>query len=120
MSAHVFSAFPISLRLCSGSLSSSEADSDGGVIDLAISLPLCLVGALDLVKDACFDGGAYDLRHIQEVSTAIRSRTVGESSVVGTSGIVTVVSWYGPSKMHFLKASPFGLVSMYHKKRDYH
>ncbi|GKG11390.1 hypothetical protein Tco_0342790, partial [Tanacetum coccineum] len=28
-----------------GSLSSSEADSDGGVIGLAISLPLCLVVA---------------------------------------------------------------------------
>ncbi|GJZ10596.1 hypothetical protein Tco_0545355, partial [Tanacetum coccineum] len=26
----------------------------------------------------------------------------------------------GPSKMHFLKASPFGLVSMYLKKRDCH
>ncbi|GJY70630.1 retrotransposon protein, putative, ty1-copia subclass [Tanacetum coccineum] len=38
----------------------------------------------------------------------------------GTTGIVTVVGWYGPSKMHFLKASPFGLVSMYLKKRDHH
>ncbi|GKC74842.1 hypothetical protein Tco_1120725 [Tanacetum coccineum] len=37
-----------------GSLSSSEADSDEGVIGLAISLPLCLVDALDLVEDACF------------------------------------------------------------------
>ncbi|GJR61867.1 reverse transcriptase domain-containing protein [Tanacetum coccineum] len=63
-----------------------EADSDGGVIGLDISLPLNLVDALDLVEDDCFD--------------------------VGIAGIVTVVSWYGPSKMHFLKASPFGLVSM--------
>nr|GFA35763.1 hypothetical protein [Tanacetum cinerariifolium] len=37
------------------SLSSSEADSDGGVIGLAISLPLNLVDALDLVEDDRFD-----------------------------------------------------------------
>ncbi|GKC70444.1 hypothetical protein Tco_1116327, partial [Tanacetum coccineum] len=37
------------------------ADSDGGVIGLAISLPLNLVDALDLVEDACFDVGAYGL-----------------------------------------------------------
>nr|GFB19867.1 hypothetical protein [Tanacetum cinerariifolium] len=43
------------------SLSSSEADLNGGVIGLAISLPLYLVNALDLVEDDCFDGGAYDL-----------------------------------------------------------
>ncbi|GKG13278.1 hypothetical protein Tco_0350238, partial [Tanacetum coccineum] len=38
-----------------------EANSDGGVIGLAISLPLYLVDALDLVEDDCFDGCAYDL-----------------------------------------------------------
>nr|GEX11605.1 hypothetical protein [Tanacetum cinerariifolium] len=38
-----------------------EADSDRGVIGLAISLPLYLVEALDLVEDDCFDGGVYDL-----------------------------------------------------------
>ncbi|GJW61389.1 hypothetical protein Tco_0110724 [Tanacetum coccineum] len=42
---------------CSGSLSSLEADSDGGVIGLAIYLPLYLVDALDLVENDCFDGG---------------------------------------------------------------
>ncbi|GJQ91125.1 hypothetical protein Tco_0002264 [Tanacetum coccineum] len=46
------------LVACSGSLSSSKADSDGGVIGLAISLPLYLVDALDLVEDDYFDGGA--------------------------------------------------------------
>ncbi|GKF77493.1 hypothetical protein Tco_0229963, partial [Tanacetum coccineum] len=46
---------------CFGSLSSSKADLDGGVIGLAISLPLNLVDALDLVEDDYFDGGAYDL-----------------------------------------------------------
>ncbi|GKD47252.1 hypothetical protein Tco_1271897 [Tanacetum coccineum] len=44
-----------------GSLSSLKADSDGGVIGLAISLRLYLVDALDLAKDACFDGGVNDL-----------------------------------------------------------
>nr|GFB77307.1 hypothetical protein [Tanacetum cinerariifolium] len=38
-----------------------EADSGGGVIGLAIFLPLYLVDALDFVKDYCFDGVAYDL-----------------------------------------------------------
>ncbi|GKG21724.1 hypothetical protein Tco_0384319, partial [Tanacetum coccineum] len=38
-----------------------EADLDGGVIGLAISLPLYLVDALDLVEDDFLDGGAYDL-----------------------------------------------------------
>ncbi|GJX50032.1 putative reverse transcriptase domain-containing protein [Tanacetum coccineum] len=56
----------------------------------------------------------------KSVLTIVHSGTAGESSVAGTVGIVTVVSWYGSSKMHFLKASPFGLVSMYLKKRDYH
>nr|GEW85243.1 hypothetical protein [Tanacetum cinerariifolium] len=44
-----------------GSMSSLEADSYGGVISLAISLPLCLVDAFDLVEDDCFDVGAYGL-----------------------------------------------------------
>nr|GEU63160.1 hypothetical protein [Tanacetum cinerariifolium] len=43
------------------------------------------------------------------VSTDVHSGTAGEFSVACTAGIVTVVGWYGPSKMHFLKASPFGL-----------
>ncbi|GKF99193.1 hypothetical protein Tco_0297976, partial [Tanacetum coccineum] len=41
-------------------MSSSEADSDGGVIGLAISLPLYLVVAWDLVGSEAFDVGAYD------------------------------------------------------------
>ncbi|GKA50691.1 hypothetical protein Tco_0743764 [Tanacetum coccineum] len=57
---------------------------------------------------------------VKIVSTVVRSGTSGEFSVAGTARIVTVVGWYGPSKMHFLKASPFGLVSMYLKKRDRH
>ncbi|GKC88870.1 reverse transcriptase domain-containing protein, partial [Tanacetum coccineum] len=57
---------------------------------------------------------------VETVSTVVRSGTSGEFSVAGTTGIVTVVGWYGLSKMHFLKASPFGLVSMYLKKRDRH
>ncbi|GKA82767.1 hypothetical protein Tco_0789515 [Tanacetum coccineum] len=57
---------------------------------------------------------------VKIVSTVVRSKTAGESAVAGTAGIVTVVGWYGPSKMHFLKASLFGLVSMYLKKRDCH
>ncbi|GJV21740.1 hypothetical protein Tco_1370760 [Tanacetum coccineum] len=47
-------------------------------------------------------------------------RTTGESSVAGTAGVVTIVGVYGPLRMHFRKASPFGLVSMYHKNRDRH
>ncbi|GJX89855.1 hypothetical protein Tco_0343181, partial [Tanacetum coccineum] len=43
------------------SLSSPEADSDGGVIGLAISLPLCLVVAFDLVGSDVLDVGAEDL-----------------------------------------------------------
>ncbi|GJW32333.1 hypothetical protein Tco_0052365 [Tanacetum coccineum] len=53
---------------------------------------------------------------VKSVSTAVHSRTFGVSSVAGSAGIVTVVSLYGPSRMHFLKASPFGLVSMYLRK----
>ncbi|GKC11155.1 hypothetical protein Tco_1007937 [Tanacetum coccineum] len=53
-------------------------------------------------------------------STFFRSGTSREFSVAGTTGIVIVVGWYGPSKMHFLKALPFGLVSMYLKKRDHY
>nr|GEU75811.1 copia protein [Tanacetum cinerariifolium] len=53
---------------------------------------------------------------VKIVSTAIRSETAREFSVAGTAGIVMVVGWYGPSKMHFFKALPFGLVSMYLKK----
>nr|GEY28304.1 hypothetical protein [Tanacetum cinerariifolium] len=58
-----------------------EADSNGGVIGLAISLPLYLVDALDLVEDDCFDGDAYDLDMFKSVSTTVRSGTSGESSV---------------------------------------
>ncbi|GJR85477.1 putative reverse transcriptase domain-containing protein [Tanacetum coccineum] len=46
--------------------------------------------------------------------------TAGESSVAGTAGVVTIVRVYGPLRMHFRKASPFGLVSMYRKNRDRH
>ncbi|GJX94976.1 hypothetical protein Tco_0349562 [Tanacetum coccineum] len=46
--------------------------------------------------------------------------TAGESSVAGTTGVVTIVGVYGPLRMHFRKASPFGLVSMYRKNRDRH
>ncbi|GKD62695.1 hypothetical protein Tco_1300204, partial [Tanacetum coccineum] len=61
-SIFLFMEFKEFLRLLLvGSLSSSEADSDGGVIGLAISLTLYLVDALDLMEDDCFDGGAYDL-----------------------------------------------------------
>ncbi|GJZ41396.1 hypothetical protein Tco_0588282 [Tanacetum coccineum] len=55
---------------------------------------------------------------VKIVSTAVRSGTAGEFSVAGTAGIVTVVSWYGPSKMFSSRESPFDLVSMYLKKRD--
>nr|GFB63090.1 hypothetical protein [Tanacetum cinerariifolium] len=57
---------------------------------------------------------------VKSVSTTVRSRTIGVSSIAGTAGIVTVVSLYGPSRMHFLKASPFVLVSMYLRKHDSH
>ncbi|GJV99634.1 hypothetical protein Tco_1554886, partial [Tanacetum coccineum] len=46
--------------------------------------------------------------------------TARESSVVGTVGVVTVIEVYGPLRMHFRKASPFGLVSMYRKNHDRH
>nr|GEZ86985.1 hypothetical protein [Tanacetum cinerariifolium] len=42
-------------------LSSSEAVSDGGVIGLAISLPLCLVDVCDLDEIEGFCNGADDL-----------------------------------------------------------
>ncbi|GKA73639.1 hypothetical protein Tco_0779941 [Tanacetum coccineum] len=67
------------------SSSSSKADSDGGVIGLAISLPLNLVDTLDLVEDDCFDGDIF-----KSVSTIVRSGTYGESSVAGTTRIMTV------------------------------
>ncbi|GJT35973.1 hypothetical protein Tco_0926392 [Tanacetum coccineum] len=54
------------------------------------------------------------------VSTVVCSRTAGESSVAGTAGVVTIVGVYGHLRMHFRKASPFGLVSMYRKNRDRH
>ncbi|GJW96212.1 hypothetical protein Tco_0178020 [Tanacetum coccineum] len=41
---------------------------------------------------------------VETVSTVVRSGTSVEFFVVGTAGIVIVVGWYGPSKMHFLKA----------------
>ncbi|GJT06422.1 hypothetical protein Tco_0840884 [Tanacetum coccineum] len=43
---------------------------------------------------------------VKILSTAIHSGTAGEVSVAGTAEIMTVVGWYGPSKMHFLKATP--------------
>ncbi|GJT40220.1 retrovirus-related pol polyprotein from transposon TNT 1-94 [Tanacetum coccineum] len=76
---------------CYGSLSSSKADSDGDVIGLAISLPLYLVDALDLAEDDYFDDGDI----FKSVSTAVRFKTSRESSVDGTAGIVTVLSFYG-------------------------
>ncbi|GJZ56072.1 hypothetical protein Tco_0611265 [Tanacetum coccineum] len=54
------------------------------------------------------------------VSTVVCSGTARESSIAGTTGVVTIVGVYGPLRMHFRKASPFGLVSMYHKNRDRH
>nr|GEZ80605.1 hypothetical protein [Tanacetum cinerariifolium] len=59
------------------SLSSSKVDSNGGVIGLAISLPLYLVDALDLVENDCFYGGDI----FKSVSMAVHSGTAGESSV---------------------------------------
>nr|GEW75613.1 reverse transcriptase domain-containing protein [Tanacetum cinerariifolium] len=54
-----------------------EADSDRGVIGLAISLPLNLVDALNLVENDCFDVGAYgDI--VKSVSTAICYGTDGD------------------------------------------
>ncbi|GKC13241.1 hypothetical protein Tco_1010023, partial [Tanacetum coccineum] len=53
---------------------------------------------------------------VKIVLTAVHSGTDGESAIACTVGIMTVVGWYGPSKMHFLKASPFGLVAIYLKK----
>nr|GEX24280.1 hypothetical protein [Tanacetum cinerariifolium] len=41
----------------------------------------------------------------KSVSTGVCSGSVGVSYVLGTTGIVTVVSLYGPSKMHFLKTA---------------
>ncbi|GKG43920.1 hypothetical protein Tco_0483013, partial [Tanacetum coccineum] len=53
-------------------------------------------------------------------SAVVHSGTAGQSYVACTTRTLTVISWYGPSKMHFLKASPFSLVSMHLKKRDFH
>ncbi|GKC27060.1 hypothetical protein Tco_1034354 [Tanacetum coccineum] len=55
------------------SLSSSEADSDGGVISLTISLPLYLVG--DIVKS---------------VSTAVHFGIAGVSSVVAYLPVASI------------------------------
>ncbi|GKG47710.1 hypothetical protein Tco_0507195, partial [Tanacetum coccineum] len=52
------------------------------------------------------------------VSTVVCSGTAGEFSVAGIAGTTTVVGVQGPSRMHFHKAPPFGLVSMYRKNRD--
>ncbi|GKG40555.1 hypothetical protein Tco_0467332, partial [Tanacetum coccineum] len=46
--------------------------------------------------------------------------TAGESSVAGTTGVVTIVGVYRPLRIHFHKASPFGLVLLYRKNRDRH
>ncbi|GJV30003.1 hypothetical protein Tco_1386451 [Tanacetum coccineum] len=54
---------------------------------------------------------ARDLRDMfNSVSTAVRSGTYGDSFFTGTTGMMTVVSLYGPSRMHFLKETPFGLL----------
>ncbi|GJR94040.1 hypothetical protein Tco_0266214 [Tanacetum coccineum] len=58
--------------------------------------------------------------HIHNFSIVFVQGTAGESSVTGTTGVATIVGVYGPLRMHFRKASPFGLVSMYHKNRDRH
>ncbi|GJX46823.1 hypothetical protein Tco_0272013, partial [Tanacetum coccineum] len=42
------------------------------------------------------------------VSTVVYSGTFGESSMAGTAGIMTVEGVYGPLRMHFLRALPFG------------
>ncbi|GJZ41157.1 hypothetical protein Tco_0588043 [Tanacetum coccineum] len=57
---------------------------------------------------------------VETVSIVVHSRTSREFSVARTTRIMAIVGWYGPSKMHFLKPSPFGLASMYLKKRDHH
>ncbi|GJS65198.1 hypothetical protein Tco_0679762, partial [Tanacetum coccineum] len=54
------------------------------------------------------------------ISIIVCLGTARESSVAGTAGVVTIVGVYGPLRMHFRKASPFGLVSMYRKNRDRH
>nr|GFA80785.1 hypothetical protein [Tanacetum cinerariifolium] len=61
-------------------------------------LRLLLVGSLSSSK-ADSDGGDV----VKIVSTAVCSGTAREFFVAVTAGIVTVVGWYGPSKMHFLK-----------------
>ncbi|GKE65084.1 hypothetical protein Tco_1519245, partial [Tanacetum coccineum] len=54
------------------------------------------------------------------VSTDVCSGTARESFIAGTAGVVTIIGVYRPLRMHFRKASPFGLVSMYHKNCDRH
>ncbi|GJZ33337.1 hypothetical protein Tco_0578773, partial [Tanacetum coccineum] len=54
------------------------------------------------------------------VSTDVCLGTARESSIAGTTGLVKIVRVYGPLRMHFRKASPYGLVSIYRKNRDRH
>ncbi|GKC13060.1 hypothetical protein Tco_1009842, partial [Tanacetum coccineum] len=54
------------------------------------------------------------------VSIVVCFGTAGELSVAATTTTLTVVGLYGPYRRHFLRESPFGLRSMYHKKRDCH
>ncbi|GJS85203.1 hypothetical protein Tco_0751744 [Tanacetum coccineum] len=67
-----------------------------------------------LFKDTVSSEADYPDGDVKDFGTA------GESSVTGTTGVATIVGVYGPLRMHFRKASPFGLVSMYHKNRDRH
>ncbi|GJS61643.1 putative ribonuclease H-like domain-containing protein [Tanacetum coccineum] len=72
-----------------GSLSGLEVDSDIGVIGLAISLPLNLVDAFDLVEIVVLMPVLYgDI--VKSISTAVHSGIAGVSSVAGTTRIVTV------------------------------
>ncbi|GJW12735.1 hypothetical protein Tco_1578562 [Tanacetum coccineum] len=72
---------------------------------LAISLPCYLVVQCDLVGSEAFDV-------VQYICEVLMFGTAGESSVAGTVGVVTIVGVYRPLRIHFRKASPFGLVSI--------
>ncbi|GJU19193.1 hypothetical protein Tco_1152535 [Tanacetum coccineum] len=91
VSTFLFLVFEEVLRLLLvGSLSSSEADSDGGVIGLAIYLPCVFLLLLEIcgVKLLSCE---YDLVSMLLLLSTSAIGSTRESSVAGTTGVVTII-----------------------------
>ncbi|GJS86495.1 hypothetical protein Tco_0769131 [Tanacetum coccineum] len=102
------------------SLSSSDANKNGGVLGLATSLPLVLL-SLGYCCAAATSMRGFAFLAIFSARISLTSFCFSINiSVVGFARTRTLVITYGPLKIHFFNSFMLGFVSTYLMKRDGH